>query len=796
MKTRVGWREGRAHEKDGGIMRVNLSVAAITVALGWLLGTPAGVLAAKLTCLTGTDPSVANDRSQITSVRAEIDAQCPCSSFDGSSGKTHPKYVTCANGVIREQVNAGTLRTQCKATVKKYYSASTCGLPVSKGMVPCIKKTAAGKVTCAIKPSASCVDGRKYRQATCSGFRLCIDAADTNSQGIVDAGDSGACANRPAAAPMYVGVWTDDDAERHIFRDQDIDALRATWESQSATGFRLIGVDGHESSPGPVTFDSLFRASNDPSYALYLTTDRAAFDAHVSSLHDQGKQLIHFETVIGNGFQWYVGVWLGTGNSALVVDVSLDQLIAEQTARSAAGMRLVDIETYEVGGSRRYAGVFNAGNEPYDLRVGLSWDPFAAAFEDNGALHLVDVETWDDGGQRVYAGVWNGANGGSERLVGGQDWAAFSSENASFEQKGKRLVDLGVFAGLPVPPAIFSARIYKHLGAKAVGYSYALAQEGTVIGYGAQGYKRAPWEVVGGGLPMTPETRIHLASVSKPITAVAFMSLGVSADDKFYPYIQHRFPTYGQGVDQVTIADLLTHKSGISSWANGTCGALQGGYTFDAFVGILLSKPLVGTPGVDYEYNNNNSCLVRAVIEAIAGQDYISYVNSRVFAPFGVFDATAYQDPIDPTLYYGVSGGAVEQSPGVLLTQDFTSYAGGCCWYASAIDMIRFLNGIRTFAVLTPELTDEMFGRGFGVYPVETEAGTAFWHGGLGIYKYYRGSHTLAGHFPEGYDVTVLMNTVDNSYVNVVDTGPLRIFPLPAIDAVVEAFNAYWNEIQ
>jgi len=39
------------------------------------------------------------------------------------------------------------------------------------------------------------------------------------------------CTDGPAAAPMYVGVWTDDTAERHIFRDQDFAALRATWES-------------------------------------------------------------------------------------------------------------------------------------------------------------------------------------------------------------------------------------------------------------------------------------------------------------------------------------------------------------------------------------------------------------------------------------------------------------------------------------------------------------------------------------------------------------------------------------
>ena len=103
------------------------------------------------------------------------------------------------------------------------------------------------------------------------------------------------CTDGPATAPMYAGVWTDDDAERDIIRDQDVDALLATWESQSAAGFRLISVDGRESSTGLVTFDSLFKANDARSHELYVTTGRAAFDAQVSSLDEQGKQLIHFD---------------------------------------------------------------------------------------------------------------------------------------------------------------------------------------------------------------------------------------------------------------------------------------------------------------------------------------------------------------------------------------------------------------------------------------------------------------------------------------------------------------------
>ncbi|MFI5365782.1 MAG: DUF1566 domain-containing protein [Candidatus Binatia bacterium] len=178
-------------------MKPKLLICAITAAAGTLFLSPAGVLAAKLTCLTGTDPRVADDVSEITAVRTEIDATCPCASFDGSTGKTHAKYVACTSGVVGAQVKAGNLRTQCKATVKKYYSVSICGMPASKGDVPCIKTSAAGKVTCAIKSSTKCSG------TPCASFSTCIAAADTNGDGIIGIGDSGACASS-VAPPRFV----------------------------------------------------------------------------------------------------------------------------------------------------------------------------------------------------------------------------------------------------------------------------------------------------------------------------------------------------------------------------------------------------------------------------------------------------------------------------------------------------------------------------------------------------------------------------------------------------------------
>lgn len=167
-----------------------LSFSSIAV-----LVLPAATWAAALTCLTGTDPSVAGDVGQIAALVTSIESTCTCASFDGSAGKTHSKYTSCAKGVVEAAVAASQLRKQCQAYLNKSYGTSTCGQPASKGVVPCIKKmTASGKITCAIAPAAKCVGKEgKFDQTPCTQATTCLDAADTNRDGLINAQDSGAC---------------------------------------------------------------------------------------------------------------------------------------------------------------------------------------------------------------------------------------------------------------------------------------------------------------------------------------------------------------------------------------------------------------------------------------------------------------------------------------------------------------------------------------------------------------------------------------------------------------------------
>ncbi|MFM7142706.1 MAG: Ig-like domain repeat protein, partial [Alphaproteobacteria bacterium] len=169
--------------------------------------------AGSLTCLVGTDPAVAGDAQRIRSVRALIDTSCVCAWFDGSFGRTSTNYMKCAFGVIDAETTRGTLRGECRGTMRTWYAQSTCGRAASSNAQPCIKTaTKGGKITCTVKsttrsdgttPVSNCTNSSAATQVSCPGFTTCLDAADQNGDLVVGPpGDAGGCAAPPTPTPV------------------------------------------------------------------------------------------------------------------------------------------------------------------------------------------------------------------------------------------------------------------------------------------------------------------------------------------------------------------------------------------------------------------------------------------------------------------------------------------------------------------------------------------------------------------------------------------------------------------
>jgi len=137
------------------------------------------------------------------------------------------------------------------------------------------------------------------------------------------------------------------------------------------------------------------------------------------------------------------------------------------------------------------------------------------------------------------------------------------------------------------------------------------------------------------GRAFTPDTPTCLASVSKPLTALAIMMLaekrGVGYDDHIAKY----FPELPEALGAVTVRHLLNHTSGIPDYSN--LNVEHPGMTNAEVLNALrkVGKPLF-PPGEKYEYSNSGYVLLGLIVERVSGQSLSTYLQNHVFKPLGM----------------------------------------------------------------------------------------------------------------------------------------------------------------
>ena len=196
-------------------------------------------------------------------VRALIEGTCICAAFNGSTGRTHKDYVTCAADVITAQVQTAALRSQCKRTVKRYYAKTTCGRNPNLHSEPCIKRSlTTGKITCAIKPTTkkdgltptnACADTATATGVACAGYTQCLAAADANGDLMIAApGDTAMCVATPiptatpTATPTFTSTATPTDTPTRTPADTP------TFTATDTPTFTPTGTPTPTATPTPV----------------------------------------------------------------------------------------------------------------------------------------------------------------------------------------------------------------------------------------------------------------------------------------------------------------------------------------------------------------------------------------------------------------------------------------------------------------------------------------------------------------------------------------------------------------
>jgi serine beta-lactamase-like protein LACTB len=210
-------------------------------------------------------------------------------------------------------------------------------------------------------------------------------------------------------------------------------------------------------------------------------------------------------------------------------------------------------------------------------------------------------------------------------------------------------------------------------------------------------------------VPATAETVYRLASVSKPITAVAALQLAEQGKLDLDAPVQKYVPSFPQKPWPITTRALLGHVSGIRHYAEGEFESTRHYDTLADALTVFQDDPLVQEPGTKYLYSTYGYTLAGVVIEAAAGTTFADYVRKSVFEPAGM--AGARVDDVFEIIphrargYQKSAGGTLQNSG--LADTSYKVPGGGLC--ATAPDLARFVVAVWKGTLLKPETRREMF---------------------------------------------------------------------------------------
>lgn len=268
-------------------------------------------------------------------------------------------------------------------------------------------------------------------------------------------------------------------------------------------------------------------------------------------------------------------------------------------------------------------------------------------------------------------------------------------------------------------------------------------------------------------LPMQRDTMFRIASMTKPITVAAAMTMvdegRLALTDpvtKWLPELSEmrvmadvRGALNDAGVAQrpITFDDLMTHRSGLAYAFSvpgplaRAYGRLSHGQNQDSWLGDLADLPLAHQPGERLTYSVATDVLGIA-LSRMEGKPLAKVLSERIFEPLGMTDtgfsvgptgrrraATMYQLGPDNTLHHDSMGPAPVKDPelcsggaGLWSTVDDYLRFARMLLAGGTLDGVRVLSGESAHLMRTDRLTTEQkqhsflgmpywVGRGFGL---------------------------------------------------------------------------------
>jgi CubicO group peptidase (beta-lactamase class C family) len=167
------------------------------------------------------------------------------------------------------------------------------------------------------------------------------------------------------------------------------------------------------------------------------------------------------------------------------------------------------------------------------------------------------------------------------------------------------------------------------------GCALAVIRDGRIVyerGYGMSNLEH--------GIPISPSSIFHVASISKEFTAMAIVLLAqqgkLSLDDDVRKYVPE-IPDFGE---RITIRHLIHHTSGLrDQWSLlEMAGWREDDVITEGDILDLVSrqKALNFKPGEEHVYSNTGYTLLAIIVKRVSGQSLREFADANIFQPLGM----------------------------------------------------------------------------------------------------------------------------------------------------------------
>ncbi len=259
-------------------------------------------------------------------------------------------------------------------------------------------------------------------------------------------------------------------------------------------------------------------------------------------------------------------------------------------------------------------------------------------------------------------------------------------------------------------------------GADSPGAVVTIAREGTVLQEKAYGLANLRTKS-----RISAATSFHLASLTKPFTAMAIMMLCERGELTVDHPVSAFLHDFAAGLQRLTVRHLLNHTSGLPDYEEFFSECVPAPTDHDqklperssylkpdaeTIVRMLARQELRFAPGDRWEYSNSGYVCLARIVELVSGMTFARFLRERIFLELGMESTQLYEEVQPEAAKHAVSYEREGDAYSEIEYSQLETVYGAEGMHSTSRDMVKWFRSLANDVLVKRSTLEQAFDSG------------------------------------------------------------------------------------